>query len=46
MPQFQGSLLGLQASQAASQTNSAAIRAMQVEAVEQAKREYAQRAAN
>ena len=46
MPQFQGSLRGLQASQAASQTNSAAIRAMQVEAVEQAKREYAARAAN
>jgi len=46
MPQFQGSLRGLQASQAASQKNSAAIRAMQVEAVEQAKREYAAKAAN
>ncbi|HLF80045.1 MAG TPA: LLM class flavin-dependent oxidoreductase [Dehalococcoidia bacterium] len=43
MPQFQGSLRGLQASQAASQQNSTAIRAMQVEAVELAKRQYAER---
>jgi limonene 1,2-monooxygenase len=44
MPQFQGSLRGLQASQAATSRESAAIRALQVEAVDAARQQYARQA--
>ncbi len=43
MPQFQGTLTGLQRSQQRSEQNSKAVRALQVEAVELAKRQYAAR---
>jgi limonene 1,2-monooxygenase len=44
MPQFQGSLTGLQASQAQSQRDSASTRALQEEAIKKAREDYEQRA--
>jgi limonene 1,2-monooxygenase len=45
MPQFQGSLKGLEASQAQAQLNSKSTKLLQEEAIAKARRDYAQRAA-
>ena len=43
MPEFQGSLLNLRASQSAAKDSIPEIKSLQADAIEKARREYAQR---